>query len=164
MTRRHRSNAVGVFYVIYYSFFGCFLVVLCLLNEHCTPDLKGKDRQNQTKPYHAKPYQTKPNFCGVTRDVHCGDERRMNYKLDETQVMADVSAALPSESALRRERQARWDSDVSEGSSASAPEDKVVRRCSRHGAFPKQCNCRLCTLHRTPNVLLFLLLFFVLLL
>ena len=41
------------------------------------------------------------------------------------QVMADVSAALPSESALRRERQARWDSDVSEGSSAT--EDKVIR-------------------------------------
>lgn len=41
------------------------------------------------------------------------------------QVMADVSAALPSESALRRERQARWDSDVSEGSSAT--EDKVRR-------------------------------------
>lgn len=36
--------------------------------------------------------------------------------------MADVSAALPSESALRKERQARWDSDVSEGSSR---EDKV---------------------------------------
>lgn len=38
------------------------------------------------------------------------------------QVMADVSAALPSESALRKERQARWDSDVSQGSSH---EDKV---------------------------------------
>lgn len=39
------------------------------------------------------------------------------------QVMADVSAALPDESALRKERQARWDSDVSEGSVAT--EDKV---------------------------------------
>ncbi len=37
--------------------------------------------------------------------------------------MADVSAALPSESALRKERQARWDSDVSQGSSH---EDKVT--------------------------------------
>ncbi|CAM9678416.1 unnamed protein product [Ectocarpus sp. 4 AP-2014] len=40
-------------------------------------------------------------------------------------VMADVSAALPSESALRKERQARWDSDVSEGSSR---EDKEKAR------------------------------------
>ncbi|CAM9492567.1 unnamed protein product, partial [Ectocarpus fasciculatus] len=40
-------------------------------------------------------------------------------------VMADVSAALPSESALRKERQARWDSDVSEGSSR---EDKDKAR------------------------------------
>ncbi|CAM9259143.1 unnamed protein product [Scytosiphon promiscuus] len=39
--------------------------------------------------------------------------------------MADVSAALPSESALRKERQARWDSDVSEGSSR---EDKEKAR------------------------------------
>lgn len=37
-------------------------------------------------------------------------------------MIEDVSAALPSESALRRERQARWDSDVSEN---SATEDKV---------------------------------------
>eukprot|EP00903_Cladosiphon_okamuranus_P006678 g6519.t1 len=40
-------------------------------------------------------------------------------------VMADVSAALPSESALRKERQARWDSDVSQGSSH---EDKEKAR------------------------------------
>ncbi|CAN0057201.1 unnamed protein product [Pylaiella littoralis] len=47
---------------------------------------------------------------GSTSSV--GDRRGSILK-----VMADVSAALPSESALRRERQARWDSDVSEGSS-----------------------------------------------
>lgn len=49
------------------------------------------------------------------------------------QVMADVSAALPSESALRRERQARWDSDVSEGSSH---EDKV-RTIKKMPSFSK---------------------------
>lgn len=43
-------------------------------------------------------------------------------RLAMVQVMADVSAALPRESALRRERQARWDSDVSE---RSGTEDEV---------------------------------------
>eukprot|EP00752_Nemacystus_decipiens_P009489 g8484.t1 len=60
------------------------------------------------------------NSSGSARSGGGGGRRSSILK-----VMADVSAALPSESALRKERQARWDSDVSQGSSH---EDKEKAR------------------------------------